>query len=126
MGKINSNDRCLINSYTMEIIAYLMDHDWDINDNAIDKIQDTLVDFYKTIKRMSFLKFDIDDAKEYLFDELNFRNSHQSKYYPRENVNSASDIFNILSDYYMISKDEDFYLDLIQYLRDNKKLNVWK
>ena len=75
---------------------------------------------------MSFLKFDIDDAKEYLCDELNFRNSHQSKYYPKENVNSASDIFNILSDYYMISKDEDFYLDLIQYLRDNKKLNVWK
>ena len=75
---------------------------------------------------MSFLKFDIDDTKEYLFDELNFRNSHQSKYYPRENVNSASDIFNILSDYYMISKDEDFYLDLIQYLRDNKKLNAWK
>ena len=75
---------------------------------------------------MSFLKFDIDDAKEYLFDELNFRNSHQSKYYTRENINSASDIFNILSDYYMISKDEDFYLDLIQYLRDNKKLNVWK
>ena len=75
---------------------------------------------------MSFLKFDINDAKEYLFDELNFINSHQSKYYPRENVNSASDIFNILSDYYMISKDEDFYLDLIQYLRDNKKLNVWK
>lgn len=71
---------------------------------------------------MSFLKFDIDDAKEYLFDELNFINSRQSKYYPRENVNSASDIFNILSDYYMISKDEDFYLDLIQYLRDNKKL----
>lgn len=108
----------------MIIIAYLMDHGWDINDNAIDKIQDTLVDFYK--KEMSFLKFDIDDAKEYLFDELNFINSHQSKYYPRENVNSASDIFNILSDYYMISKDEDFYLDLIQYLRDNKKLNVWK
>ena len=49
--KINSDDRCLINSYTMEIIAYLMDHGWDINDNAIDKIQDTLVDFYKTIKK---------------------------------------------------------------------------
>ena len=48
--KINSDDRCLINSYTMEIIDYLMDHGWDINDNAIDKIQDTLVDFYKTIK----------------------------------------------------------------------------
>ena len=48
--KINSDDRRLINSYTMEIIAYLMDHGWDINDNAIDKIQDTLVDFYKTIK----------------------------------------------------------------------------
>lgn len=31
----------------MIIIAYLMDHVWDINDNAIDKIQDTLVDFYK-------------------------------------------------------------------------------
>ena len=49
--KIKSDDRCLINSYTMEIIAYLMDHGWDINDNAIDKIQDTLVDFYKTIKK---------------------------------------------------------------------------
>ena len=35
---------------------------------------------------MSFLKFDIDDAKEYLFDELNFRNSHQSKYYPIADV----------------------------------------
>lgn len=34
----------------MIIIAYLMDHVWDINDNAIDKIQDTLVDFYETIK----------------------------------------------------------------------------
>ena len=48
--KINSDDRCVINSYTMEIIAYLMGHGWNINDNAIDKIQDTLVDFYKTIK----------------------------------------------------------------------------
>lgn len=37
----------MINSYTMEIIAYLMDHGCDINDNAIDKIQDTLVDFIK-------------------------------------------------------------------------------
>lgn len=27
----------------MIIIAYLMDHDWDINDNAIDKIQYTLI-----------------------------------------------------------------------------------
>ena len=51
LEKINSDDRCLINSYTMEIIAYLMDHGWDINDNAIDKIQDTLVDFYKIIKK---------------------------------------------------------------------------
>ena len=71
---------------------------------------------------MSFLKFDIDDAKEYLYDELNFASNRQSKYYPRENVNKASDVFNILNDYYMIDKDEDFYLDLIQYLRDNKKL----
>lgn len=44
----------MINSYTMEIIAYLMDHGRDINDNAIDKIQDTLVDFYKTIKNEFF------------------------------------------------------------------------
>lgn len=34
----------------MIIIAYLMDYGWDINDNAIDKIKDTLVDFYKIIK----------------------------------------------------------------------------
>lgn len=27
----------------MIIIAYLMDHGWDINDNAIDKIKDTLI-----------------------------------------------------------------------------------
>lgn len=27
----------------MIIIAYLMDHVWDINDNAIDKIKDTLI-----------------------------------------------------------------------------------
>lgn len=27
----------------MIFIAYLMDHGWDINDNAIDKIQDTLI-----------------------------------------------------------------------------------
>ena len=45
---------------------------------------------------MSFLKFDIEDAKEYLYDELNFKNSHQSDFHPRENINSASDIFNIL------------------------------
>ena len=31
----------------MIIIAYLMYHVWDINDNAIDKIQDTLADFIK-------------------------------------------------------------------------------
>ena len=48
--KINSDDRCLINAYSMEIIAYLMDHGWDINDDAIDKIQDTFVDFYNIIK----------------------------------------------------------------------------
>ncbi|MBR6907100.1 hypothetical protein IKN40_00970 [bacterium] len=71
---------------------------------------------------MSFKKFDIEDAKDYLYDELKFSNNRQSKYYPKENVNKPSDIFNILNDHYMISKDEDFYLDLIQYLRDNKKL----
>jgi len=71
---------------------------------------------------MSFQKFDIEDAKEYLYNELNFSNSHQSKYHPKEYVNKASSVFNILNDYYMIGKDEDFYLDLIQYLRDNKKL----
>ena len=49
--KINSDDRCLINAYTMEIFLYLMDHGWNINDDAIDKIQDTLVDFYKIIKK---------------------------------------------------------------------------
>lgn len=27
----------------MIIIAYLIDHGWDINDNTIDKIQDTLI-----------------------------------------------------------------------------------
>lgn len=48
--KINSDDRCLINAYTMEIIGHLKDHGYNINDNIIDKIQDTLVDFYKTIK----------------------------------------------------------------------------
>ena len=71
---------------------------------------------------MSFKNFDIEDAKEYLYDELNFSNNRQSKYHPKENVNEALDIFNILYNHYMIGKDEDFYLDLIQYLRDNKKL----
>ena len=71
---------------------------------------------------MSIFKFDIEDAKDYLYNELNFSNNRQSKYYPKENVNKAFDVFNILYDHYMISKDEDFYLDLIQYLRDNKKL----
>jgi N-glycosylase/DNA lyase len=75
---------------------------------------------------MSFLKFDIDDAKEYLYDELNFRNNRQSKYFPRENTNRPSTIFNILNDYYMVGKGEDFYLDLIQYLKDNNKLDVYK
>ena len=71
---------------------------------------------------MSIFKFDLEDAKEYLYNELNFSNNRQSKYHPKENINKASDIFNILNDYYMVNKDEDFYLDLIQYLRDNKKL----
>ncbi len=71
-------------------------------------------------------KFNIEDAKEYLFDELNFKSSSQFKYYSRENVNEASDIFNILNDYFMISKNEDFYLDLIRYLKNNKKLDSWK
>ncbi len=31
----------------MIIIVYLMDYGWDINDNAINKIQDTLADFIK-------------------------------------------------------------------------------
>ena len=48
--KINPDDRCLINSYSMEIITYLIDHGLNISNNVIDKIQDTLVDFYKTIK----------------------------------------------------------------------------
>lgn len=48
--KINSDDRCLINSYTIQLMSYLMDHGWDINDDAIDKIQDTFVDFYNIIK----------------------------------------------------------------------------
>jgi hypothetical protein len=73
---------------------------------------------------MSVLKFDIEDAKDYLYDELNFSNNRQSKYYPKKYVNKASDIFNILNDYYMIAKDENFWLDLIQYLKDNKKLNA--
>ncbi len=49
--KINSDDRCLINSYSMNVINYLMNHGLDINDDIIDKIQDTLVDFYKSIKK---------------------------------------------------------------------------
>ena len=49
-------------------------------------------------------KFDIEDAKEYLYDELNFKNSHQSDFHPRENVNSAFDVFNILYDHFMISE----------------------
>ncbi len=72
---------------------------------------------------MSFKKFDIEDAKEYLYGDLKFSNNRQSKYYPKEYVNEASDVFNILYNHYMIDKDEDFYLDLIQYLKDNKKLN---
>ena len=49
--KINSDDRCLINAYTMQIIYHLKDHGCNINDDIIDKIQDTLVNFYNIIKK---------------------------------------------------------------------------
>ena len=50
-NEIKSDDRCLINSFSINIINYLIDHGWNINDDAIDKIQDTLVDFYKAIQK---------------------------------------------------------------------------
>ena len=49
-NKINSDDRCLINAYSMEIIDYLADHGFGINDNVIDNIQETLFNFYNSIK----------------------------------------------------------------------------
>ena len=49
-NKINSDDRCLINSFSMQIITYLMDHGLDTNDSVIDKIQETLFNFYNAIK----------------------------------------------------------------------------
>ena len=87
------------------------------------KDQDTilLIDEYKKeylpyIRRCRGLISHVDKLKNYELTEV-VQNYH---------ISYMCDIFNILSDYYMINKDEEFYLDLIQYLRDNKKLNVWK
>ena len=57
----------------------------------------------------------LEEMKHYLYDELEFYKSSQSRYYPEENIDIA-EICGILNNYYL---DEEAIRKLLRYIKDN-------
>ena len=57
----------------------------------------------------------LEEMKQYLYDELEFYKSSQSRFYPEENMDIA-EICGILNNYYL---DEEAIRKLLRYIKDN-------
>lgn len=70
----------------------------------------------------------LEDAVDYVYDELNFDLSRQTKYYPRDN-NDFQSLFQIIDSYYIgqgKNSGEYIYYRLLKFLQDEKLLNIEK
>lgn len=63
----------------------------------------------------------LEEAKSYVYDELDFKSNRQVKYYERDKA-TVTDIWNILDGHFLYKKGDEFYLDLINYMKENNKL----
>lgn len=70
----------------------------------------------------------LEDAVDYVYDELKFDLSRQTKYYPRDN-NDFHSLFQIIYHYYIgqgKNSGEYIYYRLLKFLQDEKLLNIEK
>ena len=70
-------------------------------------------------------RWELEDAVDYVYDELNFDLSRQTKYYPRDN-NDFSSLFQIIYHYYIGQgkySGEYIYYRLLKFLQDENLLN---
>lgn len=82
------------------------------------------IEFEKEYKREEALE----EAKEYLYDDLGFSKDRQSVYFPKENIDEFGDIFNII-DRHFIGQGENFknreyiYYRLIKMIKEENLLS---
>lgn len=68
----------------------------------------------------------LEEAVDYVYDELNFGSSRQTKYYPRDR-NDFSSLFQIIYHHYIgqgKNSGQYIYYRLLKFLQDEKLLNV--
>lgn len=68
------------------------------------------------------------DAKEFVYEELKFERSSQSKYRERNRIESFDDLFRIVDDFYLSQNIEDqkaeyIYYRILKMLKDENFLN---
>lgn len=68
------------------------------------------------------------DAKEFVYEELKFERSNQSKYRERNRIERFEDIFRIVDDFYLSQNIEDqkteyIYYRILKMLKDENLLN---
>lgn len=78
---------------------------------------------FKSFKEVAFI-----DAKEFVYKELKFERSSQSKYRERDRIESFDDIFRIVDDFYLSQNIEDqraeyIYYRILKMLKDENFLN---
>ena len=68
----------------------------------------------------------LEEAVDYVYDDLKFGLSRQTKYYPRDN-NDFQSLFQIIDGYYIgqgKNSGEYIYYRLLKFLQDEKLLNA--
>lgn len=68
------------------------------------------------------------DAKEFVYEELKFERSSQSKYRERDRIEDFDDLFRIVDDFYLSQnidnqKSEYIYYRILKMLKDENFLN---
>lgn len=60
----------------------------------------------------------LNELKDWIYNDLNFRKERQSKYYPYENVNDYQSLFNIIYNNYSII-DKNGLKNILLFIKDN-------
>lgn len=61
----------------------------------------------------------LEEAKDFLYTELNFKHNRQSVYYPQERMR-PQDVWNVLDNHFL-KYDEKVFLKLIEFVKENKE-----
>lgn len=73
-------------------------------------------------------EWELEKAVDYVYNELNFDLSRQTKYYPRDN-NDFQSLFQIIDGYYIgqgKNSSEYIYYRLLKFLQDENLLTIEK